>query len=178
MKKLFIFVGDGGSGKTTLIAELIRKHPNQFKKIVTCTSRPMRVGEEDGEDYHFLRPSYFLSNSDLVLVKRTENGNYYGTRRSDLCPTTHHLLLTLRFAGISKLSLLGLKNVTVVRINISESLKVARMRQRGDTEEMIADRLCFDTVDKRDVNYGHFTVINILADEALPAKVDCILRAC
>lgn len=178
MKKLLVFVGDGGSGKTTLIAELVKMHPDKFRKVVTCTSRPMRIGEVDGEDYHFLPSSYFVNNPDLVLEKQTDNGNFYGTRRGDLQPTTHHLLLTLRFAGINKLLTLGLRNVTVVRISISETLKEARMRQRGDTEAMITSRMEFDDADKKNVNYGSFPIIDIKGAAALAEKVDRILAAC
>ena len=53
MKKLLVFVGESGSGKTTLITEIINKYPGQFKKVVTCTSRPGRIGEIDGVDYYF-----------------------------------------------------------------------------------------------------------------------------
>ncbi len=176
MRKLFVFIGDGGSGKTTLIAELDGKHPDKFKKVVTCTSRPMRVNEADGEDYHFLPTSYFVDNPDLVLVKQTDDDNYYGTHKGDLQPATHHLLLTLRFAGIGKLINLGLDNVTVVRIFVSEALKTARMRQRGDTEEMIAQRLLFDATDKANVNYGGFPILDLQATDTLSEKVERILK--
>lgn len=178
MKKLFVLVGDGGSGKTTLIAELIKRHPDKFRKVVTCTNRPMRPGEVDGEDYHFLFVSHFVNSPDLVLVKQTDNGNYYGTRKGDLQSATHHLLLTLRFAGISKLINFGFSNVTVVRISVTETLKTERMRLRGDTEEMIANRLRFDTADKANVNYEDFPIIDLQAADALADKVECILRAC
>ncbi|MEX0917430.1 MAG: hypothetical protein WDZ90_02830 [Candidatus Paceibacterota bacterium] len=177
MKKLFVFVGDGGSGKSTLIAELAGKYPDEFKRVVTCTSRPMRADEIDEKDYHFLPMSYFINNPDLVLVKRTDNGNYYGTRKGDLQATTHHLLLTLRFVGLSKLISLGLSNVTVVRISVSEVLKTARMRQRGDTEEMIVQRLQFDATDKANVNYEDFPIIDLQASDALAEKVGHILRS-
>ncbi len=176
MKKLFVFVGDGGSGKTTLIAKLVEQYSDKFRKVVTCTSRLMRQGEVDGEDYHFLPTPYFVNNPDLVLVKVTDNGNHYGTRRKDLQSTTHHSLLTLRFTGINKLLDLDLSNVVVVRISISENLKINRMRQRGDTEDMIASRLNFDNADKINVNYGSFDVIDLPATDTLAEKVNHILR--
>ncbi len=178
MKRLFVFVGDGGSGKTTIIAELTRKHPDKFIKVVTCTSRPMRGKEVDTEDYNFLPKSYFVNNPDLVLVKRTDNGKYYGTRKKDLRSSTHNLLLTLRFAGISKLANLGFSNVVIVRISISKTLKIDRMRGRNDTEEMIADRLKFDDLDKADVDYGTFPIIDLKATDTLYEKVERILREC
>ncbi len=178
MKKLFVFVGDGGSGKTTLIAELTKRFPDKFRKVVTCTSRLTRVGEIAGEDYHFLPTEYFVDNSDLVLVKQTENGDYYGTRKLDLMSDTHHPLLTLRFAGIRKLVDLGIDSIAVVRILITEDLKIERMRQRGDAEETIVRRLQFDIADRADIDWGGLEVIDLQAMDPLAEKVERIIKAC
>ena len=178
MKKLFVFVGDGGSGKTTLIAELVKRHPDKFKKVVTCTSRLIRPDEVDGEDYHFLPAEYFLDNPYLVLVKQTQNGDYYGTRTTDLFSDTHYLLLTLRFAGIRGLVNLGLCNVVIVHISITLDLKIERMRQRGDTEEMIVSRLKFDAADRAGFYLGELQTIDLQATDTLTKKVGEILKAC
>lgn len=176
MKKLLVFVGGGGSGKTTLIAKLVEEYPDRFKKVVTCTSRPMRVGEVEGVDYHFLPAECFSGNQDLVLVKKTGNGFYYGTRKSDLLSDDYHLLLTLRVIGIKKLVDLGLKNIVVAHISISEELKVARMRQRGDTEEMIASRLRSDVESKAEVDFGQLPIINLDATQTIRDEVNLVMK--
>lgn len=178
MKKLFVFVGDGGSGKTTLIAELTKRHPDKFRKVVTSTSRPPRGGEMDGMDYHFLPETYFVNNPELVLVMQIDNGDYYGTKKADLHSDTHHLLLTLRFAGIRKLVNLGFENITVVRISIAENLKVERMRRRGDTEEMIARRLKYDDEDKSGIDWEGLEIIDLRATNLLAKNIGQILKAC
>mgnify|MGYP003395214612 CR=1 FL=1 len=179
MKKLLVFVGEGGSGKTTLIAELVRRYPDKFKKVVTYTSRSLRVGEVDGVDYHFLPMEYFINNKDLALVKKTNRGDYYGTRKADLYLDTHCPLLTLRFVGISKLVKLGLNHVVVVYISITKELKIARMRQRGDTEEMIRSRLELDAEDKVNADWGRIIIpiLNLDAAETLDEKLKRILEA-
>lgn len=178
MKKLFIFIGDGGSGKTTLIAELAKRYPDKFKKLVTCTSRPARVDEVMGEDYHFFTADYFVDNRHLVLVKKTPDGNWYGTKEADLYSDTHSPLLALRFAGISQLAKLGINNVAIVRIAITEELKIQRMRQRGDTEAMITRRLEFDVADRANVDWKLIPIIDLEATEALDEKVRRVFRAC
>lgn len=176
MKKLFVFVGDGGSGKTTLIAELTKRYPTQFQKLVTCTSRLPRKGEVNGIDYHFHTETYFRDNPELVLVKTTDKGDHYGTRLSDLNPKKLHSLLTLRFAGIQKLIQLGLENIIVVNISISQDLKISRMRQRGDSEDMINDRLKIDDIDRKDVNFGHFPIICLNAIDSIDVNVASIIE--
>ena len=178
MQRLLVFVGESGSGKTTIITELVRRHPDKFKKVVTCTSRPARVGEIDGIDYHFLPAEHFLENHDLVLIKKTDDGNYYGTRIADLRSNTHFLLIALRLAGVNKLVDLGFKNVTIVHILINEELKIDRMRRRGDIEEMILSRLQLDATDRINVDLGQILSINLDATQTLDEKVECILRAC
>lgn len=177
MKKLFVLIGDSGSGKTTLIAELTKKHPDKFRKVVTCTSREVRVGEVEGVDYNFLPRDYFDNNSNLVLVKKTGGGDYYGTRKADLFSDTHHLLLTSKPTGVPKLITLGFTNVVVVRIEISKTLKTERMRQRGDSERIIAERLELDA-EPTETNLGKVPIVEMSAHQPLYEKVECILKAC
>jgi len=178
MKKLLAFVGDGGSGKTTLIAELVKKHPDRFKRVITCTSRRIRVGEVDGEEYHFFSQRYFVDNPNLVLIKKTNKGDYYGKRKADLYSNTHSPLLTLRFDSISKLANLGINNVAIVCITITEELKIERMRQRGDTEEMITSRLKSDAADRANVDWGRIPIIGLEATETLDEKTERVFRVC
>lgn len=178
MKKLFVFIGDGGSGKTTLVNKLAGKYPDIFKKVVTCTSRSKRMGEIDGIDYHFHHEEYFVNNQDIVLVKKTDSGDYYGTIRADLFSETHHLLLTSKPTGIPKLVALGLNNIVVIRIKINEMLKIERMRQRGDTEEMIKTRLRSDGLTTVKIDFKSSIIIDLNASQSLDEKVEFILRAC
>ena len=177
MKKLFVFVGDSGSGKTTLIAELTKKHPDKFRKVVTCTSREARVGEVSGLDYCFLPTTYFVNNPELVLIKETDNGYYYGTRKKDLFSDTYHLLLTSKPTGVPKLIMLGFSDIVVVRIKISVILKIKRMRQRGDSEQMILERLESDFTSV-EVDFGDVPVVELDAIQPLDEKVSLILKAC
>lgn len=177
MKNLFVFVGDSGSGKTTLITELTKRHPDRFRKVVTCTSRRPRADEVDGVDYHFLPANYFVDNPELVLVKQTDKGGHYGTRKADLCSDTYHLLLTSKPTGIPKLTMLGFDNIVVVRIKISMSLKIERMRQRGDSEQMISERLGTDFA-TAEIDFGDVPIIELDAVQSLDERVSLILKAC
>ncbi len=177
MKKIFVFVGDGGSGKSTLIAELTKSYPDKFRKVVTCTSRSPRTSEVNGVDYHFLHATYFVNNPELVLIKQTDKGDYYATRKVNLRADTHSPLLTLRFAGIPKLVNLGLDNVVIVRISITEDIKIERMRGRGDTEAMIVQRLKYDDEDRTGVNWEGFEIIELQATDLLAEKVEQIIKA-
>ena len=50
---LVVVSGPSGVGKSTIVAELARRHP-QVVPIVTATTRPRRDGEVAGVHYHFM----------------------------------------------------------------------------------------------------------------------------
>ena len=175
MKKLFVLIGESGSGKTTLVNELVRKYSDKLKKVITCTSRTPRVGEIDGEDYHFLPREYFDNNPDLVLVKNPVHGDCYGTRKSELFSKTHNLLLASKPTGIPKLVALGFQNLVVVRIEIGEMLKIERMRHRGDSEQMILKRLELDSASV-EIDFGNVPIIELNSIQSLDEKVGLILK--
>ena len=51
---LLVLSGPSGVGKTTVAHRLLEANANLLR-MVTCTTRLPREGEEDGQDYHFLR---------------------------------------------------------------------------------------------------------------------------
>ncbi len=58
MGQVIIFSAPSGSGKTTIVRELLRRFP-RFEFSVSATCRAPRGAERDGVDYHFLTPDEF-----------------------------------------------------------------------------------------------------------------------
>ncbi len=71
-----------GTGKSTLIGMLIKEYP-LFRFSVSCTTRPRRPGEINGEDYYFIDREEFirLRNKDHFAEWAEVHGNFYGTPR-------------------------------------------------------------------------------------------------
>lgn len=63
--KVVALFGKAGSGKDTILKEVVAN--GGFHEIVSCTTRPMREGEQDGIDYHFITNEKF---TNLVLDNR------------------------------------------------------------------------------------------------------------
>ncbi len=78
--KLIIFSGPSGSGKDTLLKELFARHP-EIKLSISSITRPMRVGEVEGEKYHFISREEFEERlgRDEFLEHNVYVNNYYGT---------------------------------------------------------------------------------------------------
>lgn len=82
---LYIITGPSGVGKTTVAMELLKRRPN-LKKVVTCTTRPIREGEVDGVSYHFLSREVFqkLIDEGAMFEWDEHYENLYGSRRADV----------------------------------------------------------------------------------------------
>ena len=60
MGKLVIFSAPSGSGKTTIVRELLKRF-DRFEFSISATSRQPRGQEQDGVDYYFLTNDEFRS---------------------------------------------------------------------------------------------------------------------
>ena len=81
---LFVVSAPSGAGKTTL-CDALRQTPD-FVYSVSCTTRPPRSGEIDGEDYRFLSKDDFLAQMKAgeFLEHAKVHEHYYGTLRQPL----------------------------------------------------------------------------------------------
>ncbi len=52
MGKIFYIMGKSASGKDTVYKKILKDCP-RLRKVVIYTTRPMRDGEKEGEEYHF-----------------------------------------------------------------------------------------------------------------------------
>ena len=57
-KYLFVVSGPSGTGKDTVVAALLKKHP-EIQHTVSATTRAPRDGEKDGINYHFMSVADF-----------------------------------------------------------------------------------------------------------------------
>ena len=79
-----IISGPSGSGKGTVVAELLRQDES-FALSVSATTRPPRPGEVHGTHYYFISKPDFeekIAAGDM-LEYASYVGNYYGTPRSE-----------------------------------------------------------------------------------------------
>ncbi len=78
---LVVFSGFAGSGKGTIMKELLKRYPDNYALSVSATTRSPRPGEEEGISYFFKTKEEFekmISNGSL-LEYANYVGNYYGT---------------------------------------------------------------------------------------------------
>ena len=86
MGKLVIFSAPSGSGKTTIVRELLKRFP-RFEFSISATSRQPRGQEQNGVDYYFLTHEEFrarVERDEFVEWEEVYAGTCYGTLRSEM----------------------------------------------------------------------------------------------
>ena len=82
---MFILSSPSGAGKTTIARKLLASD-DEINLSVSATTRPMRPGEVDGKDYHFVQKDDFDSMVDdhAFLEWAHVFGHSYGTPKAQI----------------------------------------------------------------------------------------------
>lgn len=83
---IFIIAAPSGAGKTTLVKALMKRIPG-FAFSISATTRPPRVGEQEGVDYYFIEEAAFktrIAKGDFLEYEEVYPGRFYGTLRSEV----------------------------------------------------------------------------------------------
>ena len=86
MGKLIIFAAPSGSGKTSIVKEIMRLNPS-LRFSVSATTRKIRNNEVDGRDYHFISVDEFkekINQDQFVEYQEVYTNQFYGTLKSEL----------------------------------------------------------------------------------------------
>lgn len=84
--QLILILGPSGSGKGTVLEALHEKYPH-FVFPISCTTRPPRPGEKDGEVYHFVDKEEFqrrMAVGDFLEWAVVHGEHYYGTLKEQI----------------------------------------------------------------------------------------------
>ena len=179
---MFVLSSPSGAGKTTLSRLLIDNMPG-LKMSVSATTRPMRPGEVDGRDYHFIDKARFdqMSKRNELLESATVFDNRYGTPRGPVeaaLSAGQDVLFDIDWQGTQQLREKARADVVSVFILPPSAAELEkRLHSRAqDSHEVIRGRM-----DRASHEMSHwaeydYIVINHDVDEAF-AEVQSILKA-
>ena len=144
---LFVLSSPSGAGKSTIARELLKADPS-LAMSVSATTRPMRPGEVDGVDYHFVTLEQFreMVAAGEFLEWAHVFGHRYGTPRAPveaLLSKGADILFDIDWQGAQQL--FQQAGGDVVRVFIfppSLDELERRLRARGtDSDEVITARM-------------------------------------
>jgi guanylate kinase len=150
---LIVVSAPSGGGKTTVCEQILAVNPNSAR-VITCTTRAARDGEQDGVDYYFLDAGTFEQRIQAgdFLEQATVYGNRYGTLKSEVLSKLRQnkdVLLSIDVQGAAALRSIAAKDpelrgalVTVFIAPPSLRVLEERLVRRGkDAPDVIKRRL-------------------------------------
>lgn len=143
---LLVISGPAGTGKGTVIAELM-KCASDFAYSVSATTRTPRPTDVDGVNYHFMsREDFERQIATGEVVEFTDYcGNYYGTLRREIdikCRGNMNLILEVEVHGAENIKKKYPGCVSVFLLPPDYTTLESRLRGRGtETEDAIIKRL-------------------------------------
>lgn len=174
MGKVVIFSAPSGSGKTTIVRELLKIFP-QFEFSISATSRPPRGVEKDGCDYFFLSGGEFMRRVEqgaFIEWEEVYNGCRYGTLRSEverIWAKGNVILFDVDVVGGINLKRIFGSDACSIFV-MPPSIEVLRQRLQGrgtDTPEVIERRIAKAEFElAKSPEFDH-TVVNDRLDQAV-----------
>ena len=179
---MFILSSPSGAGKTTIARKLLVED-NEIAMSVSATTRPIRPGEVDGKDYHFVTQREFdrmVDNSEFFEWARVF-GHSYGTPKAEIragLKIGRDYLFDIDWQGTQQLYQKAQADVVRVFI-LPPSLDELQRRLVGrntDSADVIADRMARAQAEISHWDGYDYVVINDDVDTCF-GKVREILEA-
>lgn len=178
---LYTISAPSGAGKTSLVAELLKRTP-QLSVSVSHTTRPMRPGEQDGVNYHFISHGVFqqMLGETAFLEHAQVFDNFYGTSQkwveSELA-RGEDVILEIDWQGAQQVRRLMPETIAIFILPPSREALNQRLTGRGqDDDSVIQRRMDAAVAEMSHYVEGDYVVINDDFDTAL-ADLEAIIRA-
>lgn len=143
---LYIVSAPSGAGKTSLVKALLDAQP-QVRVSVSHTTRPMRPGEADGVNYHFVTREAFLERLQQgeFLEHAEVFGNLYGTSQHWVEQTLdqgYDLILEIDWQGAQQVRRLMPQARSIFILPPTQEALRQRLTNRGqDSDDVIEKRM-------------------------------------
>lgn len=149
----YLIMGPTCAGKDKIARYLVSDY--NMKTITSTTSRPIRPGETDGVEYHFLNEEEFLKrlhNGEFIehrhydtLVNNEESRWYYGTEIKNVPTDDNDYVAVVSYSGALKYrEYFGEENTVFIFITAPHNQRYIRNILRGDYDETEWERRNID----------------------------------
>lgn len=183
MKKgtLIVLSGSSGVGKSTVLAKVLKAHPDIYFSV-SFTTRAPRPGERDGVNYYFVDRAEFEQRieQDEFLEYAEYVGNYYGTSMKAIHEKLEKgvdVLLDIEVQGAANVKARCPEAVTIFMIPPSFHELERRLRARKtDDDAKIISRLERARQEFKEIPNYDYMVVNDRIENAV-GEIETILTA-
>lgn len=163
-------------GKGTLVSKLVERDPALWLSR-SWTTRPRRAGEPE-DAYHFVDRATFLDRlqaGGFLEHAEVVSGHLYGTPTPE-APPGHDVVLEIDVQGAAQVRDAHPEALVILVTAPSRQDQEARMRQRGDPPDHIAERLAMAEAEEQEGRrLADHVVVNDHLDRAV-GEVAAILE--
>lgn len=169
---IIIVSAPSGSGKTTIVNNLLGKMEN-ITKSISCTTRKPREDEKDGEDYIFIPKEEFIQKAENGAFLEWEKNfdEYYGTSRDQVeeaLAKGEDIILSIDVKGARSLKKHYPESISVFIMPPSAEELEARLRKRNtDREQQVSMRLKESKQEVEAVDEYDYLVVNEDIDKSV-----------
>ncbi len=178
---LIVFSGFSGSGKGTIMKELMRKYSDRYALSISATTRAPRPGETDGVEYFFRTREEFeamIQRGELIEYAQYVE-NYYGTPKAyvdEQLAAGKDVILEIEIQGALKVKEKFPDTLLMFVVPPSAAILKERLIGRGtETREVIESRLSRAVEEAEGIEKYDYLVVNDVLEECVE-KVDSIIR--
>ena len=164
--KLFVISAPAGTGKSTLVAMLLKEFPKAIAESCSSTTRKMRPGEVPGQHYDFITDEAFekLRKKDIFLEHAEVFGTLYGTKQTEverLEAEGKHVVLVIDTQGALQV-MEKMEEATFIFISPPSKEELERrLRERGtESEEKMAQRLKWAEREMGMIDHYDYHIVN------------------
>ncbi|WP_269618938.1 guanylate kinase [Zhongshania sp. BJYM1] len=178
---LYTISAPSGAGKTSLVAELIKRTP-RLGVSVSHTTRAKRPGEQEGVNYHFISHDEFeaMLEAAAFLEHAQVFDNFYGTSQRWVeakLAAGEDVILEIDWQGAQQVRRLMPDTVAIFIMPPSKEALNERLTGRGqDDSAVIQRRMDAAVAEMSHYIEGDYVVINDDFDTAL-ADLESIFRS-
>lgn len=179
---MLVLSSPSGAGKTTISRKLLDRDSN-LTMSVSATTRPRRLGEEDGRDYYFVDLTEFnlMVNRQELLEHAKVFGNYYGTPVEPVeraLAAGRDVIFDIDWQGAQQVAEKARQDLVSVFILPPSTDELDRRlhRRAQDPEEVVAARMAKASDEMSHYAEYDFIIINRDVEESV-AQVEAIITA-
>ncbi len=179
---MLVLSSPSGAGKSTISWELLNRDPD-ISLSVSVTTRPMRPGETDGEDYIFVDQKKFeqMTAAGEFLEHATVFENSYGTRKGpveEILKQGRDVLFDVDWQGTQQLAENAHEDLVSVFIlpPSFEELEKRLHNRAQDSDEVVQKRMAMAASEMSHWDEFDYVIVNEDVEISV-ARVEAILAA-